>query len=184
MIEYLKLLVKIISVSILLIFILLGSGLWYLNNNLLSFESKIINEELKELKIDGYSFIDRNGNEKLDPYEDSRNKIQDRVEDLINKMTLEEKIHLLKGSGMGSAFGSNPNGVPGAAGTIVPTPRLGLPEVYFADGPAGLRLISKRESSDKRYYNTAFPIGSLLASTWNTELVKKVGVSIGSEAKS
>ena len=184
MIKYLKLSAKIISVSILLIFIILGAGLWYLDNNLLSFEGKKINEELKELKIDEYSFIDRNGNGKLDPYEDSRNKIEDRVEDLMNKMILEEKIHLLKGSGMGSAFGSNPKGVPGAAGTIVPTPRLGLPEVYFADGPAGLRLISKREGVDKRYYNTAFPIGSLLASTWNTELVKNVGVSIGSEAKS
>ena len=160
MIKYLKLSAKIIFVSILLIFVLVGSGLWYLDNNLFSFEGKTINEELKELKIDGYSFIDRNGNGKLDPYEDSRNKIEDRVEDLINKMTLEEKIHLLKGSGMGSAFGSNPKGVPGAAGTIVPTPRLGLPEVYFAAGPAGLRLISKREGIDKRYYNTEFPIGS------------------------
>ena len=65
MIEYLKLSVKIIFVNIHLIFILLGSGLWYLDNNLLSFEGEIINEELKELKIDGYSFIDRNGNEKL-----------------------------------------------------------------------------------------------------------------------
>ena len=50
MIKYLKLTAKITFVSILLVFILLGAGLWYLDNNLLSFEGKTINEELKEIK--------------------------------------------------------------------------------------------------------------------------------------
>ena len=76
MIKYLKLTAKITFVSILLVFILLGAGLWYLDNNLLSFEGKTINEELKEIKIDEYSFIDRNGNGKLDPMKTQEIKLK------------------------------------------------------------------------------------------------------------
>ncbi len=179
-----KLLLKILVGFLIIITccgILVG---WYLNSNLLSFESRNTNILHKEIEINGYTFLDRNGNGKLDPYEDQRNSIQDRAEDILSKMTLDEKIHLLKGSGMGSAIGAYSDGIPGAVGTIVSTPRLGLPEIYLSDGPAGLRIMSKRDDEDKRYYSTAFPIGTLLASTWNTELVKNVGVSIGSEAKS
>ena len=74
--------------------------------------------------------------------------------------------------------------IPGAVGTIVPTPRLGLPTIYLSDGPAGLRIEPTREGSDRTYYATAFPIGTQLASTWNTELVYKVGQAMGSEARS
>ena len=73
-------------------------GGWYLNSNLLSFESRNTNILHKEIEINGYTFLDRNGNGKLDPYEDQRNSIQDRAEDILSKMTLDEKIHLLKGS--------------------------------------------------------------------------------------
>ena len=79
---------------------------------------------------------------KLDLYEDDRKSLQERVEDLLLQMTLEEKIHLLKGSGIASAAGmvEPGEGIPGAVGTIVPTPRLGIPTVYLSDGPAGLRI--------------------------------------------
>ena len=99
-------------------------------------------------------------------------------------MTWEEKIHLLKGSGLASAMGAvEPGeGIPGAVGTIVPTPRLGLPTVYLSDGPAGLRIEPKREGEERTYYCTAFPIATLLASTWNEELVQEVGNAMGTEA--
>ncbi|MEN0047254.1 MAG: glycoside hydrolase family 3 C-terminal domain-containing protein, partial [Bacteroidota bacterium] len=102
--------------------------------------------------------------------------------DLLEQMTLEEKIHLLKGSGIASALGMGDIAVPGAAGTIVPTPRLGLPTIYLSDGPAGLRIEPTRAGEDRTYYCTAFPIGTLLASTWNVDLVEEVGTAMGKEA--
>ncbi|MEL7004744.1 MAG: glycoside hydrolase family 3 N-terminal domain-containing protein, partial [Bacteroidota bacterium] len=132
----------------------------------------------------GVLFFDRNGNGKLDIYEDHRKSIESRVANVISLMTLEEKIHLLKGSGISSASGMNEpgEGIPGAVGTIVPTPRLGIPTVYLSDGPAGLRIKPTREGEERTYYCTAFPIATLLASTWNEELVYQVGDAMGTEA--
>jgi len=72
--------------------------------------------------------------------------------------------------------------VPGAAGMTRPIPRLGIPAIVLSDGPAGVRIEPRRKGSDASFYCTGFPIGSLLASTWNTELVERVGESIGNEA--
>ena len=171
-----------------IVFILIIGGLWgwiYFKNTFVDFEGDYAERtDIPELTIDGYTFLDRNGNGELDIYEDGRRPIGERVEDLISQMTIEEKIHLLKGSGLTSAMGQNDEGqgIPGAAGTIVPTPRLGLPTVYLSDGPAGLRIEPTREGEDRTYYATAFPIATLLASSWNTELVQEVGAAMGNEA--
>ena len=182
-----KLVVNTIKVIIglsLVIIIVGGFGYYYVSSNILNFEDEISKEKMKypELKIDGFNFIDRNNNNKLDLYEDNRESIETRAKDLLSKLTLEEKIHLLKGSGIKSALGMSSDGIPGAVGTIVPTPRLGLPEIYLSDGPAGLRIASKRKNQDRTYYCTAFPIGTLLASTWDKDLVESVGNSMGNEA--
>ena len=73
--------------------------------------------------------------------------------------------------------------VAGAAGTSPEIARLGIPATVLTDGPAGVRIDPTREGDSKTYYATAFPIGSCLASTWNTELVSKVGEAIGNETK-
>jgi beta-glucosidase len=170
-------------VSLLVIAGLLG---WlYLSSKFLAFEKDYPeNRNLKELAIDGYKFLDRNGNGKLDIYEDDRKSIEERAGDLLSQMTTEEKIHLLKGSGIASAMGKGDpkTGIAGAVGLVVPTPRLGIPTVYLSDGPAGLRIEPTRKNEPRTYYCTAFPIGTMLASTWNTELVKEVGHAMGNEA--
>ncbi len=109
------------------------------------------------------------------------------VDEVIGAMTLEEKAHLVVGTGMegfsgdSAVIGETKKLVPGAAGTTYPIERLGIPAVVLADGPAGLRISPTREGDEATYYCTHFPIGTLLASTWNQELVENVGKAIGNE---
>ncbi len=156
-----------------------------MRSSFLDFEDDFVERyEFKEITIDGYTFLDRNDNGALDVYEDERRTMGERVEDALDQMTAEEKIHLLKGSGIASAMGDvEPGkGIPGVVGTIVPTPRLGLPSINLSDGPAGLRILPQREGMDRTFYCTAFPIGTLMASTWNVDLVEHVGQAMGNEA--
>lgn len=108
------------------------------------------------------------------------------INDVIKAMTIEEKISLLIGaasedSATGAVVGRTEAIVPGAAGTTVAIPRLGIPATVLADGPAGLRIAPTREGTDATFYCTHFPVETLLASTWNTELVSEVGRAMGSE---
>ena len=109
------------------------------------------------------------------------------VDKVLKAMTLEEKVHFVIGTGMAGASGDNAvigatkKIVPGAAGTTYPIERLGIPSIVLADGPAGLRIDPIREGDDATYYCTHFPIGTLLSSTWNQELVEQVGTAMGEE---
>jgi beta-glucosidase len=112
----------------------------------------------------------------------------DNIDEVLKAMTLEEKAKLLVGGannffGAGAVVGGEADLVAGAAGTSPAIPRLGIPATVLTDGPAGVRIDPTRKGTDKTYYATAFPIGSCLASTWNTELVSKVGEAIGNETK-
>ena len=112
----------------------------------------------------------------------------DNIDEVIKAMTLEEKAKLLVGGAnnffsANAVVGGEADLVAGAAGTSPAIPRLGIPATVLTDGPAGVRIDPTRKGSDKTYYATAFPIGSCLASTWNTELVNKVGQAIGNETK-
>lgn len=133
---------------------------------------------------------------------------KDPVKKVIAAMTLEEKAKLVVGVNSrpgpppapatvdkkdgaviktepvpsGPVIGNTEQKVPGAAGTTYAIPRLGIPSMVVADGPAGLRITPKRKADSSRtYYATAFPVGTLLASSWDLDLVKKVGMAFGNE---
>ena len=111
----------------------------------------------------------------------------DNIDEVISAMTLEEKAQLLVGggnhdfAGSGAMMGSQKKLVAGAAGITVGIPRLGIPSIVVADGPAGVHIDATREGTDQTFYATGFPVGTALACTWNTELVRQVGQAIGNE---
>ena len=108
---------------------------------------------------------------------------EDNIHEIVSLLTLEEKAAILVGCGS-TAFdgiGRNDVGVKGSAGATHAIPRLGIPSIIFADGPAGLRIDPVRPGTDKTFYCTGFPIGTMLASTWNTDIVREVGGAMGNE---
>lgn len=110
-----------------------------------------------------------------------------KVDKVIKAMTLDEKAHFVVGTGMENftgdqaVIGETKDLVPGAAGTTYAIPRLGIPSVVLSDGPAGLRINPTREGDPNTYYCTHFPIGTLLACTWDQDLVEQVGEAMGNE---
>jgi len=111
----------------------------------------------------------------------------DNIDEVLNAMTLEEKAQLLVGGGndsfvgSGAMLGHQKKLVAGGAGTTVAIPRLGIPATVVADGPAGVHIDAHRDNTDQTFFATGFPIGTCLASTWNTDLVEQVGRAIGNE---
>ena len=119
----------------------------------------------------------------------AENKKVINQDDMIARLSLEDKARFVIGTGMAgfsgedAVIGATRSLVPGAAGTTYPLDSLGIPAIVLADGPAGLRIEATREGDSATYYCTHFPIGTLLASTWNTDLVEEVGAAIGNEVK-
>lgn len=128
------------------------------------------------------------------------------VKEIVKAMSLEQKAKLVVGMGMvfhlpppGKSKIKLPKGfklpgqfqeaaqipqkVPGAAGRTWAIPALGIPSITMSDGPAGVRIPPIRNNdSSETYYATQFPVETLLASTWDTSVVRKVGEALGREA--
>ncbi|MBR4734553.1 MAG: glycoside hydrolase family 3 protein [Bacteroidales bacterium] len=123
---------------------------------------------------------------------------------LVKAMTVEEKVRTVVGTftdvatpppvapgvhnradypGSGENTAVSRNQVPGAAGDGYAVPRLGIPAIVYADGPAGLRIDPRREGDENTYFCTAFPTGTLLASAWDPAIVEEVGAAIGDEVR-
>lgn len=112
------------------------------------------------------------------------------VNEVVAAMTTEEKVTVLVGAGMyvpGMPFGSNSEPVDaqkrvvGAAGVVNGVPRLGIPSMVVCDGPAGVHAFNFGKS--RLYYATAWPIGTMMASSWDTTMAKTIGAAYGQEAK-
>ncbi len=112
------------------------------------------------------------------------------IDEVLKAMTIDEKAELLVGYTFGNSYfglptNPDPNAgaiVLGAAGNTAKIDRLGIPHTVLTDGPAGVHIEAKRPNDPNTYYCTGFPIGTLLASTWNTQLVEEVGRAMGNEA--
>ena len=110
---------------------------------------------------------------------------KDNIEDVIKAMTLQEKATILVGGARAAMVNGVTSGtawqVPGAAGNTRPIERLGIPGTVLADGPAGLRIQPTRQGDSNTYYCTGFPVGTLLASSWDIALVEDVTKAMGNE---
>lgn len=94
------------------------------------------------------------------------------IDAVIGEMTLKEKASLVVGAGSGTK-------VAGAAGGSYELPRLGIPKLIMADGPAGVRINTKQ--GEDTTFATGFPIATSIAATWNEVLAMQVGNAMGNE---
>ena len=110
---------------------------------------------------------------------------KDNIDEVLKAMTLQEKATLLVGGARAQVVNGVTSGVaaqvPGAAGNTRPIERLGIPGTVLADGPAGLRISPTRDGASQTFYCTGFPVGTLLASSWDLDLVESVTRAMGEE---
>lgn len=98
-----------------------------------------------------------------DVYTDRKAPIEERVEDLFKRLTQDEKLKMLGGTGF----------------TSQPIVRLGVPAMAMADAGEGVR----GGATNTQGPATAFPAGVEMASTWDTNLVERVGQAVGVEGR-
>jgi beta-glucosidase len=110
---------------------------------------------------------------------------KDNVEDVIKAMSLQDKATLLVGGARMVMVNGIPTGeanrVPGAAGATRTLEKYGIPQTVLSDGPAGIRINPTRPGDKNTYYATGFPTGTVLAATWDLDLVEKVTEAMGNE---
>ena len=113
-----------------------------------------------------------NAQVKVPVYLDDTKSIQERVEDALSRMTVEEKLGMIHAQSKFSSAG---------------VPRLGIPEIWMSDGPHGIRPeVLWDEWSQAGWTNDscfAFPALTCLAASWNKDMSLLYGKSIGEEAR-
>ena len=108
----------------------------------------------------------------LPAYLDENRPLEERVEDALSRMTVEEKVALTHAHSKFSSAG---------------VPRLGIPEVWCTDGPHGIRAEVLWDEWEQAGWTsdscTAFPALTALAASWDPELARLYGTVIGEEAR-
>jgi len=93
--------------------------------------------------------------------------VEARIETLLGKMTLEEKVSMLAGTDNWHTRGIE---------------RLGIPSIKMTDGPYGTRTVSD-EDPNHTMPGTCFPTGSAMGATWDVDLIRRAGVALGEETR-
>lgn len=106
---------------------------------------------------------------------------RENIPEIIAALTPEEKVDLVVGCGAG--WGNPDAKFPGTAGWTRAIPRLGIPSIYFADGPQGVNMTQTREYDTADYSCTFFLSGSTLATSWDVDAAQAIGQAIGYELK-
>ena len=106
-------------------------------------------------------------------YKNVKATVEQRVQDLLRRMALEEKASMLAGSGWMESQ---------------PVARLGIPAIKMADGPMGVRSwygssAVTNSANVPVVTSTAFPAGIAMAATWNPELIERQGRTIAQEVR-
>ena len=120
------------------------------------------------------SHAQNQGNSDTAPYKNPSLPVEQRVQDLIGRMTLQEKVAMLSGANWMQS---------------VPNERLGIPSIKMADGPLGIRSWAGPSAktggmkAKMQVMTTAFPAGIAMAASWVPELLQQVGQAIGQEVK-
>jgi len=109
------------------------------------------------------------------PWNDRSLSPDRRADLLMERMTLDEKIRLLHGTGGFALSGPRSNG---GAGVVEGIPRLGLPDLQLADSAVGVRAAAERGR-----YATLLPSSIGEAATWDLELAHRYGDLIGRELR-
>ena len=111
------------------------------------------------------------------------------MEEFLASLSIEEMSYIVEGIGWGGSntpiIGAQSNSVQGAAGET--TSRYyetrTIPNIVLADGPAGIRITQSYTQDGTTYYQycTAFPIGTLIAQSWDKDVAEEFGNAIGEE---
>jgi beta-glucosidase len=104
------------------------------------------------------------------PYKNAKLPVEQRVQDLLGRMTVEEKASMLAGANWMES---------------VAIPRLGIPSIKMADGPMGIRSWAgpSKITKSSPFNSTAFPAGIAVAATWDPAVAQSVGQAIGQEVR-
>lgn len=136
---------------------------WRLVKQIVSMEKKI----LLLITVLSILFADYADAQNNPVYQDRNADIEERVSDLIGRMTLEEKIQMLNGADANTTF-------------IVGNERLGIPQFTILHGPIGIKA---KDSQGKMTVGTYFPVSIAMGATFDDDAVERIGRAMGKEAR-